>query len=312
MIMQMKKKCFLFEGQGTQFPGMGRDIYQSFEAAKEVFALGSQVTGIDLVKLCHETKEEELNRTNNAQLAVFTVSMAIFSVLEKEFSIPDFYAGFSLGECSALCAAGVVSIEDGFEIIKKRGEVMQNCALSQKGAMYAIIGLDDEIVEEICADAKGYVTAANYNCPMQLVIAGDEDSAEKAANECIKKGAARAVRLPVSGAFHTKHMQQAAQQFYEYLKGVKFSKPKGIVYSNVYQGEINDFSVMPEYLAKHIISPVRWKMEIGRIIEASSPVFYELGCSKTLSGFNRKIDKNAVTYNLSAAGAIKGLIGGEK
>lgn len=299
----MDSKCFLFEGQGAQQQGMGKDIYEKFSAARSVFNSGSEVTGVDLANLCFETQADVLNQTKNSQLAIFTVSMAIFSILKEKGIFSEYYAGFSLGECSALCASGVFPIEDGFKIVQKRGELMQRCAESQSGAMYAIIGLGDDIVEEVCKESDGYVIAANYNCPSQIVIAGDEKSAENAAYICKEKGALKAVRLPVNGAFHTNHMAFASEEFKTYLQRFKFSKPNGVLFSNVYGTKLNDADInnLPDYLAKQMVSPVLWKNEIEEIAASGNISFYEIGCGKTLSGFNRKINRALKTVNLSSS-----------
>lgn len=296
----MGEKCFLFEGQGAQFKGMGREVFEAFPAARTVFHIGSEVTGTDLQRLCFETEGEDLNRTDNSQLAVFTVSMAIFEALKEKGFTPSCYAGFSLGECSAFCAAGVFPLREGFALVKKRGELMHRCAGNKKGAMYAVIGLEDSAVEQICAYMREYVVPVNYNCPGQLVIAGDETGAEIAAQEALKKGAKKAVRLPVEGAFHSKHMQEAAGEFCEYLKGIEYHTPNGAVYSNIDGRAFNDFSCVPEHLSRHMTSPVRWEDEIRAIINDTGADFYEIGCSKTLTQFNRRIEKNAFTKNLSA------------
>ncbi|MCK9478489.1 MAG: ACP S-malonyltransferase [Firmicutes bacterium] len=300
----MLEKCFLFEGQGEQRPGMGNEIFKSYFAAREVFDLGSKITGVDLRRLCFETDADELNKADNSQLAIFTLSMAIFNAVKQEGFTPSYYAGFSLGECSALCAAGVFSLEDGFNIIKKRGELMHQCAQEKKGAMYAIIGLEDFEVERICAETKGFVAPANYNCPLQLVISGDADSAYNAAHKCMEQGAKKAVRLSVEGAFHTRHMAKAAKEFRQFLKGFSFYKPKGTVFSNVYAGKMVDYFSIPDYLSSHILSPVRWKQEIKKIIESANVEFYEIGCGNTLSKLNRRIDRKIITKGLSNPAAL--------
>lgn len=297
----------MFEGQGAQFCGMGRDIYDGFDEARRIFQEGNEATGISLEELCFETPADVLNQTKNAQLAVFAVSMSIFAVLKEKGIRPDYYAGFSLGECSALCAAGVFSLRDGFAIVKKRGELMQQCAEKTKGAMYAVIGLDDAVIEDICRRSDGYVEAVNYNCPSQLVIAGDESSAQNAADACKEAGALKVVRLAVNGAFHSAHMEWASKEFREFLKGFNFSLPGGGVYSNKSGGRLADFSDIPRYLSEHIVSPVLWKNEIRDMLAKNDTVFYEIGCEKTLTGFNRKISRDITTVNLSNAESIMNL-----
>lgn len=301
----MFEKCFLFEGQGGQHTGMGKKVFEAYPAARKVFEVGSDITGVDLQRLCFETSADKLNKTNNSQLAVFTVSMAIFNAVKVSGFTPLIFAGFSLGECSALCAAGVFSLQDGFVIVKKRGELMHSCAREKNGAMYAIIGLEDFEVEDICFKTEGFVTAVNYNCPLQLVIAGDEKSVQSAAQSCIDKGARKAVRLSVEGAFHTRHMAKAALEFRRFLRGFAFCPPNGAVYSNIYADKMKDYSNIADYLASHILSPVRWKQEINAINIYGNVEFFEIGCGGTLTQFNRRIDKSAATKSLSSPAAIE-------
>jgi [acyl-carrier-protein] S-malonyltransferase len=289
---------------------MGKDVYNGFAEAREVYKIGNAVTGVSLEQLCFETDGETLSRTDNAQLAVFTVSMSIFNILKQNGVSARHYAGFSLGECSAMCAAGVFSLEDGFRVVKKRGELMRQRAEETDGAMYAVIGLEDSVVEEICEKTDGFVTAVNYNCPAQVVIAGDAAAAAVAAETCKANGALKTVKLAVSGAFHSKRMEPASTQFAQFLRGFTFGTPDGIFYSNVYGKELTDFSDLPGYLAAHIVSPVLWKNEIRRVAERTDACFFELGCGKTLTGFNRKIDRARAAVSLSSTDNITALLEG--
>ena len=257
-----------FPGQGAQAPGMGKDLYENSQAARLVFEEASEGAGLDVAKLCFDSDKETLSRTENSQIA-----------------------GFSLGEYTALAAAGVVSLADGVKIVSMRGKLMQQAADSIDGGMAAILGLEDAKIEEACAAVKsGLVRPVNYNCPGQLVIAGERKALNEAVENCKAAGARRALPLAVSGAFHTPLMEKAAAELRAYVSDFTFSAPKMDIYSNL-DGEVLDCSDLPAHLEQHMISPVRWTNLVRNGMAAGLTTACEIGPGKTLTGFAGKIDK---------------------
>ena len=262
-----------FPGQGAQAPGMGKDLYENSKAARLVFEEASDGAGIDVAKLCFESDKETLSRTENSQIAIFTHSMAALAALRENGAAFKAAAGFSLGEYTSLAAAGVVTLADGVKIVSKRGKLMQHAADTIDGGMAAILGLEDAKIEEACAAVKnGIVRPVNYNCPGQLVIAG-----EKAA-------------LADSGAFHTPLMAEAAAELRAFVSDFTFSAPTMDIYSNL-DGQVYDCSNLPEHLEQHMISPVRWTRLVQNGMAAGLTSACEVGPGKTLTGFAGKISK---------------------
>ena len=248
-----------FPGQGAQAPGMGRDLYENSQAAKLVFEEASEGAGLDVAKLCFDSDKETLSRTENSQIAIFTHSMAALAALAEAGVTFKAAAGFSLGEYTALAAAGVVSLADGIKIVSMRGKLMQQAADAIDGGMAAILGLEDAKIEEACAAVKsGLVRPVNYNCPGQLVIAGERAALNEAIENCKAAGARRA--------------------------------PKMDIYSNL-DGEVLDCSDLPAHLEQHMISPVRWTKLVQNGMAAGLTTACEIGPGKTLTGFAGKIDK---------------------
>ena len=281
----------LFPGQGAQHEGMGKEIYEGSKAAREVFECASDTAGLDVAKLCFESSMEELSKTVNSQIAIFTHSMAAYEALKEAGVGFSAFAGFSLGEYTALAASGIVSLEDGIKIVRKRGQVMQKAADSMDSGMAAILGLEDEAVEKACSEVtSGIVRPVNYNCPGQLVIAGERQALNDAIELCKAAGARRALPLAVSGAFHTPLLKDAAAELREFLSSIKFNEPTMPVYTNV-TGNILNTNDMPAHLEQHMISPVRWKTLIANGIKAGLKTGCEIGTGKTLIGFAKKIDK---------------------
>lgn len=284
-----------FPGQGAQAPGMGQSLFEGSDAAREVFDRVSDVTGVGVAKLCFETDAATLSRTEHSQLAIFTHSLAADAALREAGVSFRACAGFSLGEYTALAAAGIVSLEDGAKIVRKRGQLMQHAADTIKGGMAAILGLEDEVVERACAAVDGLVLPVNYNCPGQLVIAGERAALERAIENCKAAGARRALPLAVSGAFHTPLLKDAAAELRAYIEGFSFSAPTMPVYSNL-DGQPLSIEHLPAHLEQHMVSPVRWKTLVENGIAAGLTTGCEIGPGKTLTGFARKISKElAVT-----------------
>lgn len=279
-----------FPGQGAQTPGMGKSLYEGSSAAKQIFECASDITHMDVAKLCFDSTQEMLSRTENSQIAIFTHSMAAFAALTEAGIAFDACAGFSLGEYTALCAAGVLSLEDAIQIVRKRGQLMQHTADTIDGGMAAILGLEDAQVEQACAAVDGTVLPVNYNCPGQLVIAGERNALAAAIEKCKEAGARRAVPLAVSGAFHTPLMQEAAAELRAFASDFTFRPAKLPIYTNV-TGEILETNDYPAHLERHMVSPVRWKMLVENGMHAGITSGCEIGPGKTLTGFARKISK---------------------
>lgn len=293
----MKKIAFVFSGQGAQSKGMGLELFQNFDEVKPLIT-AAQKAGIDIVKLCTQTEDEELSKTINSQPAIFAVSLAAFLILKNNGINPCCVAGFSLGECSALTAAGVLSLEDGFSLISQRALAMQAAAEKSSGAMYAIIGLDIEVLQKLCSEANGFCVPVNYNCPSQTVIAGEEDACAAVAQKALEAGAMKAVRLSVNAAFHTKLMNSAANEFKDKISALHFAKPNVPLYSNTTAEKMEEISDVPNYLATQMTHAVLWQKTIENMIEDGIDTFVECGPGKTLAGLIKRINKTVKVLNI--------------
>lgn len=286
----------LFSGQGSQYVGMGKDFAEVPELRK-IIDTGSEILGRDLMSILTEIPQEELNLTINAQPAIMTVSvMALMSAQQKGFTF-DGVAGHSLGEYAGMYASGMITLEDAFRLIKVRSEAMDEASRNNKGTMSAIMKIAPETVAEICDKAENYVSAVNYNSPVQTVIAGTPEGVAEA-SEIFKEMKARVVPLSVAGAFHSRLMQSAADKFYETAKTITFRKPEVKYYSNVTGGELTDFTDMPELLAKHIVSPVKFTSELMAMYNDGADRFVEFGAGKTLTGLVKKTLKDVTAFNI--------------
>lgn len=295
----------LFTGQGSQTPGMGKDIAESFPSASKIYDIASEILERDMRAICFESSAEELSRTINAQPAIMINSLAsVTAAMEKGFAFQG-VAGHSLGEYAALAISGTVSPEDAFRLIKARAEAMEEAARQSKGAMAAVMKLAPEKIEEICSQAENYVTAVNYNSPQQTVIAGTPEGIEEVTAKFAELKA-RVVPLAVAGAFHSKLMQSAADKFYEAAKTINFKSPEVKYYSNVTGGELTDFSDMPSLLAKHIVSPVRFTSELAAMQADGAELFVEFGPGKTLTGLVKKTLKGVTAVNIDSLAALEG------
>lgn len=299
----MSKITFIFPGQGAQKAGMGKSLYTSSEEAKQVFDRADSILGRSLSSLCFEGSEEELQKTENAQVALFTTSMAAVTVLKKNRPeiVPEFFGGLSLGEYSALCAAEVISFEDGLKLVDKRARLMQAACEDSLGGMASIVGIDAEKLETICSSLPGYMIIANRNCPGQLVISGDRSLIEKSCEEAKKAGAKLTVPLKVGGAFHSRYMEKASEIFKAELVKVSICKKNlDRVLSNVtgrFHQKDEDWA---EIMASQIKMPVLWENCMREALAQGASKFYELGCGKTLCGMLKRIDKQAQSFTLDA------------
>ncbi len=283
----MSKNVFMFSGQGSQYVGMAKELYENFDGAKKVFAVANEVLGYDLAKIVFEGPDTELNKTAVSQPAIMATSLCALEAMKANGIECGAVAGHSLGEYAAMVCSGMLSIKDGFRVIKARGDAMQKAAESSYGAMCAIIGLSASEVEEVCQTIDGYVVPVNYNSTIQTVIAGEIDAVDKAI-EVFTEKKARAMKLNVASAFHSRLMQPAANEFKEAIKDVEFKAPIVDFYSNVLGEKLTDFSNMSEILAKHIVSPVKFTSELEALKKAGFDTFIELGPNKVLTGLVRK------------------------
>ena len=298
---KMKKTCVLFCGQGSQVPGMGKELYEQSEAVRQMFATGSGILGYDLAELCFNADAAALSRTENAQPAIFAVSLAGLIALRERGILPDAVAGHSLGEYGALCAAGVYTIENGFIAIKARAEAM---AKASGGAMAAILGSDERTVAQVCEGIPGYVLPVNYNSPAQTVIAGEE-AAVLTAMEVFTQMGLRAARLQVSGAFHTRLMENASGRFYEAVKDLPYSQPSLPYYSNLTGGRIESFPDLPDYLRRHMVSPVLFTKELSAMAEDGFGQFIEVGPGKVLCGLVKRTLRGTKPQNIETAADVE-------
>lgn len=292
----MKKTAFLFPGQGAQYVGMAKDFYEQFPVSKEVFETASKVSGLDIPALCFE-ENEQINITEYTQIAMLTAEIAMLKAIGEAGIRADLTAGLSLGEYGAIAAAGVMETADVLRLIRKRGIYMQE-AVPQGGAMTAVLGLDTGVIEQICRDTAGTVSIANYNCPGQIVITGEETAVEQASAELSKAGAKRCVPLKVSGPFHSPLLSEAGQKLGEELKGVTLHEMKIPYLSNVTGDYVTDLSEVKPLLEKQVASSVKWQQSVERMIQDGTEMFIEIGPGKTLSGFMRKINRDVTILNI--------------
>ncbi|MEC8402963.1 MAG: ACP S-malonyltransferase [Bacteroidota bacterium] len=281
-------KAYLFPGQGSQFPGMGKDLFDQSEIAKEMFQVSDEILGFELSTLLIEGSKEDLQQTRVTQPAIFLHSVITAKVIGNDFK-PDAVAGHSLGEFSALTAAGAIDFESGLKLVFQRAKAMQKACNLSEGRMAAVLGLEDNIVEEICQQTSGVVVAANYNCPGQLVISGSKDAIESACKNLELVGAKRALILPVSGAFHSPLMEPARTELANAIDSTNFSAPFCPIYQNTTAMSVEDPIEIKKNLIAQLTSPVMWTQTINAMVESGITDFFEVGPGKVLQGLIRKI-----------------------
>ena len=287
------KTAFLFPGQASQYVGMGQDLYEKYASAREVFDQANDIMGFDLKKICFEGPEEELKKTYITQPAIFVHSVAVFNILQEKGVTFDAAAGHSLGEYSALVAAGVLSYPDGLRLVKERGRLMYEAGINQPGTMAAIIGLDEDQVYAICDQVKdvGIVQPANFNSPGQVAISGEVQAVRAAMEKAKEAGAKKAVELVVSGAFHSPLMQAAQEGLKKALEETDFRDAKVPVYSNVEAKPVTDSNQIRDLLYRQLTMPVLWQNLIKNMIGDGVTRTFEVGPGKVLKGLQKRIDR---------------------
>lgn len=301
----MKKQVFLFPGQGSQFVGMGKDIYEKYEEVRKVYELASSATGIDLAALCFSSTEEELKKTENAQIAIAVTSLGILEVLKKKRIKAEYAAGLSLGEYVALTYAGVLNQENCFKLLKTRGYAMGNFLPEGEYEMVAVMGMEVGVVEEICEKVRkqGYfIVPANYNYSGQIVLSGEKEGAEKALELLNEAGAKRVVKLNTSGPFHTEKLEKAKEIFEKELEKTDFEKDEKsvVVFKNLDGNPYEKTDDMRKTLSNHMVSPVRFDKTIQNMKNLGIDTFVEIGPGKTMTGFVKKElkDEEIKIYNI--------------
>mgnify|MGYP001426488601 FL=1 len=286
-------KAFIFPGQGSQYPGMGKEL-NNFSEGKKMFNLANEILNFSISKTMFEGSESELKQTKITQPSIFLHSVILARILDTKFN-PDFVAGHSLGEISAITASGAISFEDGLRLVYKRAIAMQKACENNKSSMSAVLGLNDKIVEETCRNIKDIVVPANYNCPGQIVISGSTNGINLASDQLLKKGARKVIELQVSGAFHSPLMEEAKNELISQIEKTKFSKPICPVYQNFNAKPNSDPHLIKKNLINQLTKPVLWHQIILNLIEQKVSEFVEVGPGRTLQGLIKKINREITT-----------------
>jgi len=291
-------KAYVFPGQGAQFSGMGKDLYDQSELARTMFNRANEVLGFEITKIMFEGSDEELKQTKVTQPAIFLHSTILAACLGDDFK-PDMVAGHSLGELSALVASKAIDFEDGLKLVSARAMAMQDACESEPSTMAAILGLEDQVVEQICESTEGIVVAANYNCPGQLVISGSIQSVETACASLTEAGARRALLLPVGGAFHSPLMESAREALESAIESTEFREPICPIYQNVVAKAISNPSEIKQNLISQLTAPVRWTQIMNQMIADGAESVTEVGPGKVLQGLFKKVDRKFETASAS-------------
>lgn len=291
-------KAYIFPGQGAQYPGMGKDLYENSAEARALFEKANEILGFDITRIMFEGTVDDLKETKVTQPAIFLHSVLLAKTV-KDFA-PEMVAGHSLGEFSALVANGALTFEDGLKLVYKRALAMQKACELEPSTMAAIVGLDDNIVEEVCASVDEVVVPANYNCPGQLVISGSFAGIDKACELLTARGAKRALKLTVGGAFHSPLMEPAREELAAAIESTKFSKPVCPVYQNVNAQPTSDPDLIKQNLIAQLTAPVRWTQTVQNMIADGATSFTEIGPGTVLQGLVKKVDRNMVTAGVNS------------
>ena len=287
-------KAYIFPGQGAQFSGMGLDLYENSPEAQELFEKANEILGFNITDIMFEGTAEQLKETKVTQPAIFLHSVILAKTLGDSFQ-PEMVAGHSLGEFSALVAAGALSFEDGLKLVAQRALAMQKACEAAPSTMAAVLGLKDDIVEKICATTDGIVVAANYNCPGQLVISGEVEAINKACDTLKDEGARRALVLPVGGAFHSPMMEPAREELAAAIENTTFSTPNCPIYQNVTASAVTNEKEIKANLISQLTAPVRWTQSVQQMIADGALLFTEVGPGKVLQGLVKKINRASET-----------------
>ncbi len=283
-------KAYVFPGQGAQFPGMGKDLFEGSSIARDLFSKANDIVGFDITKIMFEGSEEELKQTKVTQPAIFLHSTILATCLGESFK-PAMVAGHSLGELSALVANKTLSFEDGLSLVFKRAMAMQKACEIEPSTMAAILNLEDEVIEKICSEIDGVVVPANYNCPGQLVISGAYSAVEKACEKLTEAGAKRALILPVGGAFHSPLMEPAREELAQAIETTNFNTPSCPVYQNVTAAAVTDPEQIKQNLIAQLTAPVKWTQTMHQMIADGASEVIEVGPGKVLQGLFKKVDR---------------------
>lgn len=303
----MGKIAFMFPGQGSQYIGMAKDFYDRIPASRQMFELAGKASGLDMEKLCFE-ENDNINITEYTQIAMLAAETAILKAVEEQGIIPDVTAGLSLGEYGALAASGVMSAEDIFRVVRLRGIYMQE-AVPVGGAMTAVLGLPAGTVEEICGETEGQVSVANYNCPGQIVITGEEKAVEDAAEKLTGAGAKRCIRLKVSGPFHSPLLQGAGEKLGKVLEDTAVRDIQIPYISNVSAEYVREKEQVKTLLTKQVSSPVKWQQTMEKMLQDGVDTFIEIGPGKTLCGFMKKINRDVTAISIEKVEDLQKLPG---